>query len=248
MSKDEADKFALVPIGNTISISGDIYKDNKKNYNVMDVVDATHFHTTFADTSYGNVLTRKVKINEQDTYPNKINFTMYVLDEATNIHQGEAKPFGEVTLTNGRLPKNIGLKMQMDEYRNNFGSAVKNTFVDFGNSATLIYRGLGSLFTADGWKNVGGIIAIGVSSTKILQDYGFGTFLYFWAMISVNLGIVNLLPFPGLDGWHFLVTIVEGVTRKEIPAKFKNVMSAIGLILLFSLMILIVIKDIIMVI
>ncbi len=68
-----------------------------------------------------------------------------------------------------------------------------------------------------------------------------------WAMISVNFGIVNLLPFPGLDGWQFLVTIVEGVAHKEIPAKVKNTMSAIGLLLLFALMIMIVIKDIIMV-
>ena len=66
-------------------------------------------------------------------------------------------------------------------------------------------------------------------------------------MISVNLGIVNLLPFPGLDGWQLLVTIIEGATRKTIPPKIKNYVSAAGIILLFVLMILIIIIDLIMV-
>ena len=70
-------------------------------------------------------------------------------------------------------------------------------------------------------------------------------FLFYWALISVNLGIVNLLPFPGLDGWQFLVTIVEGITRKTIPTKVKSIVSAIGIGLLFILMILIIIKDVI---
>ncbi len=55
---------------------------------------------------------------------------------------------------------------------------------------------------------------------------------------------MNLLPFPGLDGWQFLVTIVEGVAHKEIPPKVKNTVSAIGIMLLFVLMIVIVFKDI----
>ena len=64
-------------------------------------------------------------------------------------------------------------------------------------------------------------------------------------MISVNLAIFNLLPFPGLDGWHLLVIIVEGITKKEIPSKVKNIVSTIGMILLFALMAVVFIKDII---
>ena len=66
-----------------------------------------------------------------------------------------------------------------------------------------------------------------------------------WGMISVNLAIFNLLPFPGLDGWHLLVIIVEGITKKEIPSKVKNIVSTIGMILLFALMAVVFIKDII---
>mgnify|MGYP006373610609 FL=1 len=66
-----------------------------------------------------------------------------------------------------------------------------------------------------------------------------------WGIISVNLAIMNLLPFPGLDGWQILVTTVEGVTRKEIPQKVKGIMSTIGLILLIGLSIALIIKDIV---
>ena len=74
---------------------------------------------------------------------------------------------------------------------------------------------------------------------------GFNVVIRLWALISINLGIMNLLPFPGLDGWHFLVLIVEGITRKELPKKFKTIMSNIGMIILFGLMILVTLKDII---
>ena len=68
---------------------------------------------------------------------------------------------------------------------------------------------------------------------------------YFFGVISINLGIVNLLPFPGLDGWHLFVCIFEGITRKDIPSKAKNVISIIGLVLLFALAGAILVKDII---
>ena len=139
-----------------------------------------------------------------------------------------------------------GLTFYIWERYNTFGDAVKNTFVDFGNSATVIYRSLGSLFTnAESWKQVGGIISIGVQTSNILANMGIGRFLYVWALISVNLAIINLLPFPGLDGWQILVLIVEMVAHKEIPEKVKNIVSIIGLVLLMALAALILVKDII---
>ena len=78
------------------------------------------------------------------------------------------------------------------------------------------------------------------------MSVSFGYVINLWALISINLGIMNLLPFPGLDGWHLLVTAIEGITRKELPKKFKNIVSTVGMILLFGLMIVILFKDIFM--
>lgn len=142
--------------------------------------------------------------------------------------------------------ENLGLSFHLETYWNNFGTAVKNTFVDFGQSATAIAKSIASLFySRETWGQIGGIVSIGVQTSSILQNMGWAKFLYVWGLISVNLAIVNLLPFPGLDGWQILVIIVEAVAHREIPDKVKNIMSTIGLILLFAFMIIILCKDIV---
>ena len=132
------------------------------------------------------------------------------------------------------------------EYRYWLGTkAFGQTFVDFGNSSTAIVRAFGSLFTSqEARDSVGGIIAIGFESTNILKNFGINSFLRVWGMVSVNLAIVNLFPFPGLDGWQLLVLFVEGISKKKIPDKVKNIVSLVGLVLLFGLMILLVFKDV----
>ena len=124
--------------------------------------------------------------------------------------------------------------------------AFGQTFVDFGTSSTAIVRAFGSLFVSqEARESVGGIIAIGFETTNILKNFGVNSFLRVWGLVSVNLAIVNLLPFPGLDGWQLLVLIVEGISKKKIPDKVKGIVSIVGLALLFGLMILLVVKDVI---
>ena len=125
-----------------------------------------------------------------------------------------------------------------------FFNALGQAFVDFGSSSTIIVRALGTLFTKETWNNMGGIVAIGFETTNILKNFGWAKFIYIWGVLSVNLAIVNLLPFPGLDGWQLLVLLVEGIAHKKIPNKVKNIVSIIGLGLLFTFMIVILVKDI----
>ena len=140
----------------------------------------------------------------------------------------------------------FGAQLYYEKQYLNFGQIVKSTFKDFGNSSVLLVRALGELFTKpSSWQNVGGIIAVGFETTSVLQNYGFGRFLYIWGFISVNLAIFNLLPFPGLDGWQLLVLIVETTTRKKIPEKVKNIVSLVGIGLLLILMGAVVVKDLI---
>ena len=124
-----------------------------------------------------------------------------------------------------------------------FFKAIGQSFVDFGEASTLIFRALGTIFTKETWSKMGGIIAIGFETTNILRYVGVSQFIYVWGALSVNLAIVNLLPFPGLDGWQLLVLAVEGITRKKIPNKVKTIMSIVGLALLFTFMAVILVKD-----
>lgn len=137
-----------------------------------------------------------------------------------------------------------GLYFGYAQFRPNFGETMLLTFDRFGDSCVAIYKALGSIFTKDGLNNLGGPIAIVQQQMQVVES-GFGNFLFFWGLISCNLAIFNLLPFPGLDGWHFLVLVIEGITKKDINPKVKSIMSTIGMVLLFGLMIVVTLKDII---
>lgn len=72
-----------------------------------------------------------------------------------------------------------------------------------------------------------------------------GFCLFFTILLSVNLGIMNLLPIPALDGGRLFIYLIEGITRKSIPPKIENAINAIGFVVLFGLMIVLVFHDII---
>ncbi len=74
---------------------------------------------------------------------------------------------------------------------------------------------------------------------------GGGSLLYITTLISINLGVMNLLPIPALDGGRAITTLAEIITRKKIPAHIEQKINAIGLIVLLGLSVLIMIKDII---
>lgn len=139
--------------------------------------------------------------------------------------------------------EDIGLSFKMRKTWLPFGQRLKYTFEDFGSAAGAVFKGLKILFTG-GIRNMSGIVGIFDASATLYSSYTFATYLYFWGLISINLAIFNLLPFPGLDGWQLLVTAVEGITRKKIPQKAKSIMSLIGLGLLFALMAAIIVLDI----
>lgn len=141
--------------------------------------------------------------------------------------------------------ESLGADLFLYTHYNNFSEAINKTFYQFGNASTLIFKSVGNLFIGKGWSDVGGPIAIYTQTTSVLSNFGVSYFINLWAIISINLAIINLLPFPGLDGWHLLVVIIEGITRKKVPEKAKNAVATVGMVILFILMGLIVIKDII---
>ena len=162
-----------------------------------------------------------------------------IVNTIVPIHASSSAKGKKIVNTYG----DIGLSFARAEIWSSFGESIKDTFVDYGAAASAVFRGLKVLFTG-GIRNMSGIIGIFDASASLYTNYTFATYLYFWGLISVNLAIFNLLPFPGLDGWQLLVTAIEGITRKKIPQKFKAIMSIIGLVLLFALMAAIIVLDI----
>jgi regulator of sigma E protease len=76
-------------------------------------------------------------------------------------------------------------------------------------------------------------------------DTGISSFLFFLAMLSLSLAIINILPFPALDGGHFIIILIEGIIKRELPLKVKIAIQNAGFILLLALMAFIIYSDII---
>ena len=64
------------------------------------------------------------------------------------------------------------------------------------------------------------------------------------ALITINLGIFNLLPIPALDGGRLLFILIEMIARKPVPQKYESVVHAVGFVILIGFMILVAAKDI----
>lgn len=88
-----------------------------------------------------------------------------------------------------------------------------------------------------------GIVKTGIVGSAI--DFGFVYLLTLTAIISINLAIINLIPFPALDGGRLLFLIIEAIKRSPINPRIANVANGVGFVLLMLLMVLITYHDIV---
>ena len=89
--------------------------------------------------------------------------------------------------------------------------------------------------STEAYKSVGSFIAIG---QVFPSHWNWFSFLNILAMLSIMLGVMNLIPIPALDGGHAVFILYEMITRRKPGVKFLTVMQIIGMILIFGLMIL----------
>ena len=92
-------------------------------------------------------------------------------------------------------------------------------------------------------ESVSGPIKIAQLATQT-AELGFITYLGFMALLSISLAILNILPFPALDGGHLLFLVYEGTFRREIPVKIKMGLQKAGFVLLLAFMAFVVYNDI----
>ena len=107
----------------------------------------------------------------------------------------------------------------------------------------LTFSTLVKLVTGDlSVKNLSGPVGI-AKGAGMSADYGFAYFLGFIALISVNLGIMNLIPLPVLDGGHLMYYFVEAITGKPVPERIQEFGFKIGAAVLFTFMSIAVLND-----
>lgn len=113
-----------------------------------------------------------------------------------------------------------------------------NTFKAFGNFFGEAVQGHASLGTVTGPVGLAGLVGDA-------QKIGFVYVIMLAAIISINLAVINILPFPALDGGRILFTLIEAVIRRPLPKKFVEWANTAGFFILIGLMLVITVKDVI---
>lgn len=111
------------------------------------------------------------------------------------------------------------------------------------NSTTQIFKTLGSLFTGFSLNKLGGPVMMFKLSEEA-SNAGVSTVVFLMAMLSMNLGIINLLPIPALDGGKIVLNIIEGVRGKPISPEKEGIITLIGFGFVMVLMVLVTWNDI----
>ena len=114
---------------------------------------------------------------------------------------------------------------------------------------TLIWRSLGDIITGKYGLNelsgpVGTVDAIGDAVSQG-QTVGMQSLIMLVVLITVNVGIFNLLPLPALDGGRLLFLAFEGIFRRPVNPKYEGMVHFVGLILLLLLMVVVTFSDIV---
>jgi regulator of sigma E protease len=126
-----------------------------------------------------------------------------------------------------------------------FGSMMEHSFKKSWLTVRMCWESIYDLLTGRyTFEAVSGPVGISQTIGEAAQR-GFSTVLYITALISINLGVMNLLPLPALDGGRTLTTLAEIVTRKRMPKKVEAAINGAGLILLLALSAVVLVKDVI---
>lgn len=131
------------------------------------------------------------------------------------------------------------------EYEFSLISAIQLSYRGVYNSLDSVFKTLGLLFNNDriGIKDLAGPVGI-VNMTSEVAKAGLISLLSFAAFISVNIGFINLLPIPALDGGRLVFLLTEIVTRKRVDRKLENMLHTIMFMLLMGLFVFVTFNDI----
>lgn len=189
------------------------------------------------------------KIVEKET---RKRYTADILVE----RNGEEKLLKNVQFFTFTTKDNSDPQVSIDFYvkpiEKTFGSVLSQTFKQTISTCKMIYASLGGLLTGKfGLKDMSGPIGIASAVTTVASESlssGFmsavNSIIYVMMIITVNLGLFNMLPFPALDGGRFVFLIIEAIRGKSVPRKVEAIVNGIGMGLLILLMILITANDI----
>lgn len=167
---------------------------------------------------------------------------------AVQILRGEDSVLAAVTPgDDGKIGIAIGSTFMGDvDYKDyTLGESFVNSVSNIGNYTALTFKMFGSVIKGDVAfeSSFGGPVKIAKFAADS-ADAGMIPFLMFLAILSLSLAIINIMPFPVLDGGHMVIILIEGIIRRELPIKLKIAIQNFGFVILLMFMAYIIYTDI----
>ncbi len=146
----------------------------------------------------------------------------------------------------------MGFGYNTYRYEASAWETVKYSFAEIRYQIVSVFKSLGMLFQGklgvdDFTGPVGIVDIIGTTYESAKEDGAWMTFLNvanIAILLSANLGVMNLLPIPGVDGGRFVFLLIEAVFRKRVPKKFEGVVTAVCMLLIMLFAVFIMYQDI----
>lgn len=110
--------------------------------------------------------------------------------------------------------------------------------------AGVIFKSFGMFFTGEaGFQDMSGVVGVTRVVGQVMA-HGADMVVALSVLISVNLGIMNLLPIPALDGGRLMFILIEWVRGKPVPPEKEGIVHLVGFVLLMVFMVALVVKDV----
>ena len=176
--------------------------------------------------------------------------------DVTVIRDGEQVELKDVDFFTTLNPETNKPEIRWDFFvkpiEKNFSTVITETCSQTVSVARMVWASLAGLVTGQfGFNEVSGPVGITNAITQVAAEGleksfidAVNNIILVMVIITVNLGIFNMLPFPALDGGRFVLLLIEGIFRKPIPRKIEAAINGAGLAILFLFMILVTFKDI----
>lgn len=259
LSYAEFERFVKEANGQSITVTVQRINADHTDYEMIDIpvslteADLDLFTGSLSENCGLNIGDKVIKVNSTrvhtyDELSYEIMNQGYKPLALTVMRDGEKVVLDDVIVPSYESEGVVFGNMDFLIYREpefNFTTVIKHTWFRSLSTVKMVYDSLFGLFSGRyGVEAVSGPVGI----TKVVgqaAQYGLVPVLNLVVIISINLGVMNLLPIPALDGGHIFIYLIEVVRRKPMKRELEGIINFVGLVLMLALAVLIAIKDII---
>lgn len=233
----------LLPSTNFVSSKIAVFADNAVSSEYLQVGDEIKSINGFS-------IHTEQDLNFAFATANPDGMDMVVLRDGEQINLNGVK-FAKTTSSDGKTAIRLDFKVYPIE--KNFGTLLEQSFWGVVSTIKIVWVSLVGLIRGQfGFNEIAGPIGMTSAISQVtaagLESSGFGqavlNLIYVMMMITVNLGVMNLLPLPALDGGRLVFLIIEAIRRKPISRKYEGYIHAAGLVVLLLFMAVVSFSDI----